>query len=110
MRSRGLSLIAVAVAVLASHAETQHIPRGTATDVSRAEVQAWVEKTASAAVSDQAVRVVSINGESNVGVGVVDRARTGATATGGSAEYSQITAVCHVIEGQATLVTGGDHR
>lgn len=99
--------------------------RGTATDVTNAEIQATVQKTASAAVSDQAIRVVSINGEYNVGIGVVHRARSadagaavdgrstrpvGQTAgrnAGGGVEHSQITEVYHVIEGQATLVTGG---
>ena len=107
MRSRGLSLIVVALVALASHAKTQPMPRGTAADGSRAEVEATVEKTASAAVSDRAIRVVSMNGEYNVGVGVVDRAKTIATATGGRVEPSQITEVCHVIEGKAALATGG---
>lgn len=92
---------------MAASAQSPHTPRGTATDVSRAEVEATVQKTASAAVSDQAIRVVSINGEYNVGVGVVHRSKTDATATGGSVEHSQITEVYHVIEGNATLVTGG---
>lgn len=82
MRNRGLSLIVVALVALASHAETQHMPRGAGTDGSGAQVEASIEKTASAAVSDQAIRVVSINGEYNVGVGVVDRAKTAATTTG----------------------------
>jgi len=84
-----------------------HTPRGTAVDISNDDVKATVQKTASAAVSDQAIRVVSINGEYNVGVGVVHRSRTTATATGGSVEHSQITEVYHVIEGNATFVTGG---
>ena len=100
MRNRGLSLIVVVLVALASHAETQHMPRGTATDGSRAEVEATIEKAASVAVSDQAIRVVSTNGEYNVGVGAVDRATTAATTTGGSVEPSQITEVCHVIEGR----------
>ena len=50
MRNRGLSLIVVALVALAGHAKTQHVPRGTAADGSRAEVEATVEKTASAAV------------------------------------------------------------
>jgi len=107
MRNRGLSLIVVALVALASHAKTQHMPRGTATDGSRAEVEATVEKTASAAVSDRAIRVISINGEYNVGVGAVDRAKAIATTTGGSVEPSQITEVCHVIEGKAELATAG---
>lgn len=51
MRNRGLSLIVVALVALASHAETQHMPRGTATHGSRAEVEATIEMTASVAVS-----------------------------------------------------------
>lgn len=100
-------LIGVALAAYAAQAQTPHMPRGTATDISKADVEATVQKTASAAVSDQAIRVVSINGEYNVGVGVVHRAKTTAQSTAGSVEHSQITEVYHVIEGNATLVTGG---
>jgi len=84
-----------------------HLPRGTATDVSTGEIHALVQKTAAAPVSDQALRVVSINGEYNVGVGVVHRAKTGGRNAGGGIEHSQITEIYHVIEGNATLVTGG---
>lgn len=86
---------------------TPHLPRGTATDVGSAEIQALVRKTASDRISDQAIRVVSINGEYNVGVGVVHRSRTSGTQAGGGIEHSQITEIYHVIEGNATLVTGG---
>ena len=99
-----ISIAAVFVAGT-GYAQTQHMPRGTATDVSRAEVEATVQKTASAAVSDQAIRVVSINGEYNVGVGVVHRAKT--KDVGNAVEHSQITEVYHVISGNGTLVTGG---
>jgi quercetin dioxygenase-like cupin family protein len=85
----------------------QALPRGTATDVSSADIQATLKKTASAAVSDQAVRVVSINGEYNVGVGVVHRAKTVGRPAANGVEHSQITEVYHVMEGEGTLVTGG---
>lgn len=85
----------------------QHEPRGTATDVTNDEIMATVKKTASAAVSDQAIRVVSVNGEYNVGVGVVHRARTEGKQTPNGIEHSQITEVYHFIEGNAVLVTGG---
>jgi mannose-6-phosphate isomerase-like protein (cupin superfamily) len=85
----------------------QHLARGTATDVSNAEIQATVQKTAPAVVSDQALRVVSINGEYNVGVGVVHRAKTAGKEAPSGIEHSQITEVYHVIEGNGTLVTGG---
>jgi len=88
-------------------AVTPHLPRGTATDVSSAEIQALVQKTASERISDQAIRVVSINGEYHVGVGVVHRAKTSGAQAGGGIEHSQITEIYHVIEGNATLVTGG---
>ncbi|HTT33181.1 MAG TPA: cupin domain-containing protein [Methylomirabilota bacterium] len=84
-----------------------HLPRGTATDVSSAEIQALVQKTTADRISDQAIRVVSINGEYNVGVGVVHRAKTSGPQAGGGIEHSQITEIYHVIEGNATLVTGG---
>lgn len=107
MRNPQWILMAAALFALGTQAQTPHMPRGSATDISRAEVEATVQKTASAAVSDQAIRVVSINDEYNVGVGVVHRAKTNGASTGGGVEHSQITEVYHVIEGNATLVTGG---
>ena len=109
---KAISTAALAFALsLATQAVAQppaaHLPRGTATDVSNAEIQAMVTKTSSAVVSDQAIRVVSINDEYNVGIGVVHRAKTAGRSNGGGIEHSQITEVYHVIDGNATLVTGG---
>ena len=98
--------LALAV-VLSLPVAAQHMPRGAATDVSKAEVEATVQRTATAPVSDQAMRVVSINNEYNVGVGVVHRAKTAGRDIGGGIEHSQITEVYHVISGNATFVTGG---
>ncbi len=98
--------LALAV-VLSLPAAAQHMPRGNATDVSKGEIEATVQRTAMAPVSDQAMRVVSINNEYNVGVGVVHRAKTAGRDIGGGIEHSQITEVYHVIEGNATFVTGG---
>jgi hypothetical protein len=84
-----------------------HLPRGSATDVSGTEIKNAVQKTSAAAVSDQQLRVVGINGEYNVGVGVVHRAKTEGRNPGGGIEHSQITEVYHIIEGNGTLVTGG---
>ncbi len=80
---------------------------GTATDISNADIQAAVRKTASAPVSDQQLRVVNIGGEYNVGVGVVHRAKTAGRDIGGGIEHGQITEIYHVISGNGTLVTGG---
>ncbi|HYL72771.1 MAG TPA: hypothetical protein VEU96_01125 [Bryobacteraceae bacterium] len=110
MRRVTLSFLGLLLSLTAAKSQTApapHLPRGTATDVSSAEVQATVQKTASAPVSDQAIRVISINGEYNVGVGVVHRAKTAGRSPGGGIEHSQITEVYHIIEGNATLVTGG---
>jgi len=85
----------------------QHLPRGTATDVSNADIVATVAKTASAPVSDQQLKVVSINGEYNVGVGVVHRAKTEGRDIGFGIEHSEITEIYHVISGTGTFVTGG---
>jgi len=82
-------------------------PSGTATDVKNDEIMNVVRKTASQAVNDTQIRVVGINDEYNVGVGVVHRARTQGKQTPNGIEHSQITEVYHIISGDATLVTGG---
>jgi mannose-6-phosphate isomerase-like protein (cupin superfamily) len=87
--------------------QTPSSRRGTASDVLDGEIKAAVQKGASTPVSDQQLKVVSINGEYNVGVGVVRRAKTEGRNPGGGIEHSQITEVYHVIEGNGTLVTGG---
>jgi len=109
-----LSMFAISFALsvpIAGQAQTQtpaaRLPGGTATYVANAEVQATVRKTPSLAVSDQAIRIVSINGEYNVALGVVHRARTVGQPTPNGIEHSQITEIYHVIEGSGTLVTGG---
>ena len=84
-----------------------HLPRGTATDISSAEIQTLVQKSAADRVSDQAIRVVNVNGEYNISIGVVHRAKTSGKDAPGGIEHNQITEVYHVIEGNGTLVTGG---
>ena len=95
------------IAASIAWAQAPHEPRGSATDVTNEEITATVKKTSSAPVSDQAIRVVSVNGEYNVGVGVVHRARTEGKQTPNGIEHSQITEVYHFLEGNAVLVTGG---
>jgi mannose-6-phosphate isomerase-like protein (cupin superfamily) len=88
-------------------APAQHMPRGTATDISNADIQALIKKNSGAPVSYQQIRVVNINGEYNVGVGVVHRAKTEGRDVGFGIEHSQITEIYHVISGTGTFVTGG---
>jgi len=84
-----------------------HLPRGTATDVNNSEIDAMVRKVAAVPVSDQAIRVISVNNEYNVGVSVVSRLKTSGKEAPSGIEHSQITEIYHVISGTGTLVTGG---
>src|SRR5215470_9302256 len=104
-----LCMVIVSRALVAQATSQPHQPRGTATDVTNADVEATLAKTATAAVSDQAIRVVSINDEYNVGIGVVHRSKTalGAQGNANAVEHSQITEVYHFIRGSGTFVTGG---
>ena len=78
-----------------------------ATYVTATDIQAVLQKTASAPVSDKQIRVVSIDGEYNVGVGVIHRAKMSSRDPAGALDHHQITEVYHIIEGNATFVTGG---
>jgi mannose-6-phosphate isomerase-like protein (cupin superfamily) len=108
-----LALVVVAaVAPAVKHLRAQdagHMPRGTATDISNDLITSTLKKTASSPVSDQQIKVVSINGDYNVGVGVLHRAHTepGAANAGGALTHERITEVYHIISGTGTLVTGG---
>ena len=105
--------VALASRIASELGPDRHLPTaprsisGTATDVTNAEIQAAVQKTSSAAVLDQALRVVNINGEYNVGIGVVHRNKTTGPASSSAVGHSEITEVYHVISGNGTLVTGG---
>lgn len=80
---------------------------GTATDVPGSKIDEIVQKTKSQAVNDTQIRVVNINDEYNIGVGVVHRARVAGKQTPNAIAHSEITEIYHVISGSATLVTGG---
>jgi mannose-6-phosphate isomerase-like protein (cupin superfamily) len=99
--------IAVPFFIVAAAWAQSHEPRGAATDVKGGDITDVVKKTAAQAVNDTQIRVVPINNEYNVGVGVVHRARTQGKQTPNGIEHSQITEVYHIISGDATLVTGG---
>jgi mannose-6-phosphate isomerase-like protein (cupin superfamily) len=101
------TLISVTVLLFVPLAFGQNQPRGKATHIPNAEIEATVQKTATAPVSDQQLRVISINGEYNVGAGVVHRARTQGPQTANGVEHSEITEIYHFISGTGTLVTDG---
>ena len=93
--------------LLAAICAAQTPPSGIATDITNDEILTMVKKTASSAVSDQAIRVINVNGEYNVGIGIVHRSKTAANQRPNGIEHSEITEIYHVIAGNAVLVTGG---
>lgn len=78
-----------------------------ATYVSNEELQAILKKTASARVNDTQVRVVSINNEYNVAIGILHRANTAKNGAGGGLEHAEVTEVYQILSGNGTFVTGG---
>lgn len=111
-RASGTALAIGILLLAASQSRTQtktshKHSRGTATDVSNADIMATVKRTADRPVADQQLRVVPIDDDYQIGIGVVHRAKTAGRDIGGGIEHSEITEVYHVISGDATLVTGG---
>ena len=80
--------------------------RGTATDILNADIQAMAKALAATPGGDELLGVSSINnGEYNVGVAVVHRAK--AANIQASLAHHQITEVYHVLSGAGTMVSGG---
>jgi mannose-6-phosphate isomerase-like protein (cupin superfamily) len=79
----------------------------TPADITNTEIKAALEKTASPPVSDQQLRMVSINGEYNVGAALVHRAKTAGREADPALAHSLITEVYYIISGNGTLVTEG---
>ena len=95
----GLSMILVASSAMAQ-------TRGTATDILNADIQAMAKALAATPGGDELLGVSSINnGEYNVGVAVVHRAK--AANIQASLAHHQITEVYHVLSGAGTMVSGG---
>src|SRR5262245_10360864 len=84
-------------------AQTQ---RGAVANIPNADIQALAKTMSSLPGGDQLLRVVGINnGEYNVGVAVVHRAK--AANIQASLAHHQITEIYHIISGSGTMVTGG---
>ena len=96
---------ALALANAATAMAAEHLPRGTATDITNADVQALAKRLSTQPGGDELLRVVNINGEYNVGVAVVHRAK--APKLEASLEHSQITEIYHIISGSGTMVSEG---
>jgi mannose-6-phosphate isomerase-like protein (cupin superfamily) len=80
-----------------------------ATYIPVSELNAYTAKAIKYNIVDQQVRSVDI-GKAQVGIGMVTRGKLlpGAVRKGAVAEHEQISEVYHVIDGEATLLTGPD--
>jgi mannose-6-phosphate isomerase-like protein (cupin superfamily) len=85
--------------------------RCSASYIPAAELNAYLDRAparaAATGVADQQVRAVDI-GKSNVDVGVVYRGKLTDSAKSPVAEHDLVSEVYHIIDGEATLMTGPD--
>ena len=112
MRFRIVGLILVAAASLSLQAVAPSCNKCSATYVPASEINAYLKRAEEGSAKnirlrDQACRTVDA-GKMNVGVGVVYRMKLTAPAPQSAAEHHLVSEVYHVIDGEATLVTGSD--
>ena len=99
-------VLALLVLLLASSAAAQDAP--VATDVTSAEIQKFINALPRDRVSDRAIRVVDVTGGYRVGVYAVFRPMD---LPGGANKHEvNTTEIYYMVEGVATLVTGGTMR
>jgi len=77
------------------------------TYVPKDELQAYINRAIARNIVDQQVRAVDV-GRMNVGVAVIYRGRLAGPAPNSVAEHHQVSEVYHIIEGAATIATGGE--
>lgn len=77
------------------------------TYVPKDELQAYINRAMARNIVDQQVRAVDV-GRMNVGVAVIYRGRLAGPAPNSVAEHHQVSEVYHIIEGTATIATGGE--
>jgi mannose-6-phosphate isomerase-like protein (cupin superfamily) len=106
MRKFSLSTLALVLGISTQLLAQKHPTGGVATDVPNSQIQAALKKSASAAVSDQQLRVVDVDGEYNVAVGILHRAKTNGKPSG-ALIHEKITEVYQILSGEGTFVTGG---
>ena len=96
----------VLLAALATPIAAQAQAPPVATDVTAADIQAFINALPRDAVSDRPIRVVEVTGDYQVGVYGVFRPKEPL----GSANLHQVntTEIYYMVEGVATLVTGGE--
>ena len=97
------TMVGMLVVLLAASTMAQTPPRP-ATDVSSADIQAFINGLPHDAVSDRPIRVVDVGGY-HVGVYGVLRPKT--VAQEANRHDTKVTEIYYILEGNATLVTGG---
>jgi hypothetical protein len=75
--------------------------------VSNAEIEAVLQHLDAQPVVDTVLRVVSINGEYNVGVSLVRRKKVDGKTPPDAIMHREITEVYRILEGEGILVNGG---
>jgi hypothetical protein len=96
-------MLALLVVLLASPAAAQDAP--VATDVTSAEIQKFINALPRDRVSDRPIRVVDVTGDYRVGVYGVFRPKE--IPGGANKQEVNTTEIYYMVEGVATLVTGG---
>ncbi len=95
---------ALLLVLLASTAGAQDAPE--ATDVTSADIQKFINALPRDAVSDRPIRVVEVTGDYRVGVYGVFRPQS--PLGGANLHQVNTTEIYYMVEGVATLVTGGE--
>lgn len=110
----GLSAAAFALVVTHGNAQQADTPKPTchncpATYIPKSELDAYAAKNKKYNMVDQQVRDVDL-GKIGVGIGMVYRGKLmpDPNRKGAVAEHEQISEVYHIIDGEATLLTGPD--
>ena len=94
---------ALLIAIMSAPLTAQDAPR--ATDVTSADIQAFINALPRDRVSDRPIRVVDVTGDYRVGVYGVFRPKD--YPGGANLHEVNTTEIYYMIEGVATLVTGG---
>ena len=96
-------ILALLVVLLAAPAAAQDAPE--ATDITSADIQTFINALPRDRVSDRPIRVVDVTGDYRVGVYGVFRPKD---LPGGANKHEvNTTEIYYMVEGVATLVTGG---
>jgi oxalate decarboxylase/phosphoglucose isomerase-like protein (cupin superfamily) len=104
-----LKVLFAAGVVVALPAQQPTCRRCEATYIPVSEIEAYTAKAVKYNLIDQQVRSVDI-GKAQVGIGMVYRGKlaAGTARKGAVAEHEQVSEVYHVLDGEATLLTGPD--